>query len=97
MSRGKFRYEWTPFVAAPKHTISNEHLVCCTQAGNLHLCRFENEQFVTLDGVPIEHVTAYQNDEPLANALRMVLSGRFAPPQFSEPASDELIIRRRMP
>lgn len=71
MSRGRFEYQWTPFVNAPKHTISNEHLVCCTQAGNLHLCRFENEQFVTLDGAPIERVTAYQNDESFANAMRI--------------------------
>lgn len=70
MSRGRFEYQWVPFVNVPKHTIDNEDLVCMTQSGTLHLCVFENECFKTLDGALITNVVFYQNDPHFACAMR---------------------------
>ena len=79
MSRGKFRYEWTPFVAAPKHTINNEHLVCCTQAGNLHLCRFEKVFYRLCSRVPARRKT-----NMIASAMLNETMGRLLPTKGNE-------------
>lgn len=73
MSRGKFEYMWVPFINAPKHTINNSDLVCMTQNGHLHLCKFENEQFTEMDGTSINDVVLYQNNPRLANSMRDVI------------------------
>lgn len=73
MSRGTFEYQWSPFVDALKHTINSENLVCMTRSGNLHLCRFENEQFIDVDNNPIACVVLYQNNSQLANSMRGVI------------------------
>ncbi len=73
MSRGSFNRTWVPFVNAPKHTIDNENLVCMTENGNLHLCSFENEQFIGVDNNPISDVVLYQNNPQLANSMRGVI------------------------
>jgi hypothetical protein len=73
MSRGKFEYQWRPFVDAPKHTISNDDLVCLTEQGAQHLCTFENERFIDVDGETIENVVLYQNNPALANSMRAVI------------------------
>lgn len=73
MSRGKFEFQWKPFVDAPKHTISNDDLVCLTEQGTTHLCRFENEQFLDTEGTPIANVVLYQNNPALAKAMKAVI------------------------
>jgi hypothetical protein len=73
MSRGKFEYQWKPFVDAAKHAISNNDLVCLTEQGATHLCTFENERFIDVDGKPIENVVLYQNNPALANSMRAVI------------------------
>lgn len=73
MSRGKFEFQWKPFVDAPKHTISNDDLVCLTGQGATHLCTFKDEQFLDVDGKPIADVVLYQNNPALANSIRAVI------------------------
>lgn len=73
MSRGSFNRTWAPFVDAPKHTISNDDLVCMTQNGSQHLCTFENETFTDVDGKIISDVVLYQNNPALASSMRAVI------------------------